>query len=187
MPSRRRAGRSVCNRSPNIKTDIFFNKIEVQCIRCHRIGGEGSSEVAPDLTGIGERRDREYILESIVAPNAQSAEGFETSLIVLKDGTQYSGIVREDNEFSLKLEVTIEAEDEEARAAAKREEETRQKRLRLEARLAVFRRLDAADARPRQERTLPQGAPPAARDQHPRPSAQPPVPKQGCSRRSPHH
>jgi quinoprotein glucose dehydrogenase len=51
---------------------ILSDKEEVSCLRCHKINGNGG-EVGPDLTGIGKRQDRRYLLESIVVPNRQIA------------------------------------------------------------------------------------------------------------------
>ncbi|MBI3414095.1 MAG: HEAT repeat domain-containing protein, partial [Verrucomicrobia bacterium] len=42
---------------------IVFERAEAACIKCHKVGGEGG-EVGPELTGIGSRQTREYLLES---------------------------------------------------------------------------------------------------------------------------
>ena len=81
---------------------IFLYKSEVSCLRCHKISGEGG-EVGPDLTGVGTRQKRDYLLESIVDPNKQIAKGFETVVLVLKNGTVVSGIVKEDTGKQLRL------------------------------------------------------------------------------------
>ena len=75
---------------------IFFERAEASCVRCHKIKGEGG-EVGPDLTGIGGRQPREYLLESIVAPNAKIAAGFESVLVVMKDGTTYAGVLKSED------------------------------------------------------------------------------------------
>jgi quinoprotein glucose dehydrogenase len=81
---------------------IFLDKIEVACQRCHKFQGEGG-EVGPDLTGIGSKQNREYLLESIVDPSKQIAKGFETVVLALKDGTSVSGVFKEENGTSIKL------------------------------------------------------------------------------------
>src|SRR5262249_16301363 len=53
---------------------IFFERSDVQCVRCHQIGEQGG-QVGPPLTKIAEQKSREYLLESIVAPNKTIAEG----------------------------------------------------------------------------------------------------------------
>jgi quinoprotein glucose dehydrogenase len=82
---------------------VFFDRPEVSCIRCHKIGNTGN-EVGSVLTDVGSRRTREYILESIVYPNKQIAAGFETVVVTLKNGSSFAGIVKSEdgNELVLK-------------------------------------------------------------------------------------
>jgi quinoprotein glucose dehydrogenase len=72
---------------------IFLEKPEVSCVRCHRLNGEGG-EVGPEVTGVGARQTREYLLESIVFPNKHIAAGFESVLITMKNGTGYAGTLK---------------------------------------------------------------------------------------------
>jgi mono/diheme cytochrome c family protein len=55
--------------------NIFFNNIQVQCLRCHQIGNQGGN-VGPKLDGIGSLRSRAYLVESIVAPNTTFSENY---------------------------------------------------------------------------------------------------------------
>jgi len=55
------------------------------------------------LTGIIAKKDRAYILESIVLPNKQIAQGFETTLVAKTDGTVVSGIVKAEDAKEVKL------------------------------------------------------------------------------------
>ena len=81
---------------------IFREKIEAACMRCHKIKGEGG-DAAPDLTQIGARADRAYILESITFPNQKVAPGFETLQVVLKDGRSYAGTAKSETADTLAL------------------------------------------------------------------------------------
>ena len=81
---------------------IFFNKPEAQCVRCHRINGEGG-DVGPDLSHIGAQKDRRYLLESIVLPNKQIAQGFDSILVVLKDGDSQAGVLKSETATELVL------------------------------------------------------------------------------------
>jgi quinoprotein glucose dehydrogenase len=81
---------------------IIFEKAEVYCIRCHKAGGDGG-EVGPDLKGIASRRTREYILESIVYPNKHFAEGYESLVVTMKNGTTYAGTVKSESAAELEL------------------------------------------------------------------------------------
>lgn len=81
---------------------IFFEKAEVYCLRCHKVNGEGG-EVGPDLTGIGAKQSREYLLESIVLPNKQISEGFESTIVNLKSGTTYAGVTKSETAAEIEL------------------------------------------------------------------------------------
>src|SRR5262249_42871765 len=82
--------------------NIFFNKTEVSCLRCHTVQGQGGA-VGPDLTGIGTKQKREYLLEAIVDPNRQIAKGFESVIISLKNGKLVSGILKSEDDKEVRL------------------------------------------------------------------------------------
>lgn len=50
------------------------------CAACHVIGGVGGV-VGPDLTGIGKKKDREYIRRAIMDPAADVAEGYVAGMM----------------------------------------------------------------------------------------------------------
>jgi quinoprotein glucose dehydrogenase len=79
---------------------IFFDRPEASCLRCHKVEDEGG-DVGPVLTGISARQTREYLLESMIQPNATIAPGFETLLVVLKNGNSYAGVFKSENESEL--------------------------------------------------------------------------------------
>jgi quinoprotein glucose dehydrogenase len=81
---------------------IFVERAEVYCIRCHKAGGDGG-EVGPELSGIGTRKDRQYLLESIVYPNKHIAEGYETVDVTVKSGAVYAGMVKRETETEIEL------------------------------------------------------------------------------------
>lgn len=81
---------------------IFLNKPEASCARCHRVDGQGGDN-GPALDGIGLRATREFILESLVAPNAVITKGYETVILRLKNGTSVAGILRQESETNLIL------------------------------------------------------------------------------------
>jgi quinoprotein glucose dehydrogenase len=72
--------------------------------------GMGTSIVGPDLTGIGRTRDREYLLRSIVTPGTDIAKNFELAVLLLDDGNVITGVVREEDEKTLSIEVTTGSE-----------------------------------------------------------------------------
>lgn len=72
---------------------LFFDRADLGCVRCHKISGTGG-EVGPDLTGIGSRTNRTYLLESIVLPNKRIAKGYENLVIKMKTGGNYIGLLK---------------------------------------------------------------------------------------------
>jgi len=71
------------------------------CSACHRIGNEGH-EVGPDLIGqLGMAE--EGLLKDILMPNARIRPGYETTLVQLADGTDSTGILKDDGATTLVL------------------------------------------------------------------------------------
>ena len=82
--------------------EIVFNEhLAAQCSACHRVGKEGS-EVGPPLAEIG-KKGREYILESLVDPQAEIAPGYGMMSLKTKGGISVSGALKEENGKTLTL------------------------------------------------------------------------------------
>ncbi|MDR3637422.1 MAG: c-type cytochrome [Isosphaeraceae bacterium] len=81
---------------------LLKEEAEVSCVRCHKVRGQGG-EVGPELAGVGQRHDRRCLLESIVAPNRQIAQGFETLVLATSDGQVVSGILKREDGKGLHL------------------------------------------------------------------------------------
>ncbi|MGB8170679.1 MAG: PVC-type heme-binding CxxCH protein, partial [Chthoniobacteraceae bacterium] len=81
---------------------IFAEKAEAACMRCHKVKGEGG-DVGPDLAGIGKKKDRAYILQSIVDPSAAIAPGYENVVLTLKDGTFVAGLLNAEDAKELTI------------------------------------------------------------------------------------
>jgi len=81
----------------------LFNEHPVlACVRCHKVDGEGG-EAGPALDQIGAAQSRDYILESIVAPNAAIAKGFDAVFLTLKDGSSQAGSIASEDGTTLTL------------------------------------------------------------------------------------
>ncbi|HAV64821.1 MAG TPA: hypothetical protein DCY13_20940, partial [Verrucomicrobiales bacterium] len=93
---------------------IFFEKAETECLRCHRVTTEAGvvgGDAGPDLTGLGSRVDREYLLAAIVEPNREFAPGYEQVSLTLKDGGFVTGRVLKETAHELTLEVPLAGEE----------------------------------------------------------------------------
>jgi putative heme-binding domain-containing protein len=71
---------------------IFFNSKVALCSSCHRHNGRGNV-VGPDLTLIAQQGDRAAILRSFLEPHREVAPQFYPSVVELKDGTTFTGIL----------------------------------------------------------------------------------------------
>jgi len=80
--------------SPDLEAGrrIFFNSKVALCSNCHRHSGRGNV-VGPDLTLVAQQGDRTAILRSILEPHREVAPQFYPSLVKLKDGTEFTGIL----------------------------------------------------------------------------------------------
>jgi len=66
---------------------------------CPVPSGDGyGGRVGPELEKIGQGKDREFLLESVVLPNAEIAKGFESILVLNLEGQTISGVLEETDE-----------------------------------------------------------------------------------------
>lgn len=65
---------------PTRGEDLFFNSPTAACASCHMVGAKGGA-VGPILDGIAARANKDYIVESLMDPNAKLAKGFEALTI----------------------------------------------------------------------------------------------------------
>jgi len=79
---------------------VFYEKPEASCGRCHRVEGQGG-ENGPALDGIASRETPEFILESLVAPNEHIPEGYASVVVVVKNGSAVSGVLRDETMTNL--------------------------------------------------------------------------------------
>lgn len=82
--------------------NIFREKDEAGCFRCHKHGGTGG-DVGPALDELGTQHDREYILRAILYPNATFAKGYENVAVTLEDNSLIAGVVIAESAAALTL------------------------------------------------------------------------------------
>jgi quinoprotein glucose dehydrogenase len=101
---------------------LFVERQDLACFRCHKLHGEGG-EVGPDLTGIGRAKGREYVLRSILLPNAEIAAGFENVVLTRKDGATVTGVLKSETADALVLDTP-----EDGRVTVKKSDLTKRER-----------------------------------------------------------
>ena len=116
--SRQRLG----DADPKRGEEIFFGR--GTCFACHQVKGRGVV-VGPDVAGIGKRRDVDYVIQSILNPDAYIVEGYQQTSLKTKDGRTLFGMILEETAISLNLvlltgeQITVPAEDLKNRTDAK--------------------------------------------------------------------
>ncbi|HKW34508.1 MAG TPA: c-type cytochrome [Candidatus Acidoferrum sp.] len=83
------------------------------CSTCHMIEGKGG-RLGPDLTSVGASRSTEYLVESLRNPSRRLAQGILEAMkefpqeyvsvsVVTADGTKLSGVVLNEDQFTLQM------------------------------------------------------------------------------------
>lgn len=71
--------------------ELFYSAEKSQCIKCHQLEGEGG-RIGPDLTGVGSRYARVFVVESILDPSRAIAPSYASLSVLLADGRLLSGV-----------------------------------------------------------------------------------------------
>lgn len=103
----------VIDKNPSEITKAFYSKISAaaaagggdpgkgaevydeNCTECHSLNGKGG-KVGPDLTGISAK-GLKYITEAILQPAKSMTKGFETYVVINKEGRQTIGLKTRDD------------------------------------------------------------------------------------------
>jgi cytochrome c oxidase cbb3-type subunit III len=91
--------------------ELFYGS--AACGTCHMVNGKGG-RLGPDLSVAGSSRATEYLVESVRAPNKRLAQGiseamkefpqeYETAKIVARDGTKLTGVVMNEDSFTVQV------------------------------------------------------------------------------------
>lgn len=70
--------------------ELVYRRPKLNCIKCHAIGGAGGV-VGPDMISLGASSPPDYIVQSLIEPNAKIKEGYHTTTVLTTDGKQVSG------------------------------------------------------------------------------------------------
>ena len=75
----------------------IYRRADANCMKCHAIAGAGGV-VGPDFTSIGASAQPDYLVESLLLPNAKIKEGYNSYIVATVDGKVVTGTkVREAN------------------------------------------------------------------------------------------
>jgi cytochrome c oxidase cbb3-type subunit 3 len=80
---------------------LFFGK--ARCAECHSVNGKGGF-IGSDLTDYAAGSSATEIKNAIVSPDIDQKEVRSKTLVTLRDGKKWEGIVRNEDNFSLQLQ-----------------------------------------------------------------------------------
>ena len=61
--------------------EAVYRRASLSCMKCHAIGGAGG-KVGPDMGSIGGSAQIDYLVQSLLDPNAKVKEGYHTVIVV---------------------------------------------------------------------------------------------------------
>ncbi len=89
--------------------ELVYRRADMNCLKCHAVAGAGG-RVGPDMTSIGASAQVDYLIESLLNPNAKVKEGYNSLVVETGDGQTLSGVKVRENQQEL---VIRDAEDRE--------------------------------------------------------------------------
>jgi putative heme-binding domain-containing protein len=102
----------------------IFSSPATKCGTCHKVHGQGG-DVGPDLSQIGGKFDRTHLIESLLDPSAEILQGYQATIIEVKSGRVYTGVVKSESATTVTLmdaegkQILIPVRDIESRTLSK--------------------------------------------------------------------
>ncbi|MEZ6065061.1 MAG: HEAT repeat domain-containing protein [Planctomycetaceae bacterium] len=82
---------SVTETGDPARGEVIYRREELACQKCHAIGDAGG-QIGPNMLSLGATAPVDYLLQSLLDPNAKVKEGYHTAVLVDDDGRQWAGI-----------------------------------------------------------------------------------------------
>lgn len=89
---------------------LFNDEKRAGCIRCHQVNHKGGN-VGPDLSSIGATKDRKYLIDAVLEPSKEMAQGFQPMKITYTSGKVAFGVILNESVEGFEL-ATAEAKRE---------------------------------------------------------------------------
>lgn len=77
-----------------------YQRAALGCIACHSVKGVGGT-IGPDLGAVGTAQPIDFIIGAILDPQKEVKEGYISTLITTRDGTEYQGYLTRESEAEL--------------------------------------------------------------------------------------
>lgn len=82
--------------------ESIYRTEQLGCLKCHAIGGAGGL-VGPDMISLGASAQPDYLLDSLLNPNAKVKENYNTTVVATVDGRVIAGVQIQKSEKLLTL------------------------------------------------------------------------------------
>ncbi len=73
----------------------IFRRQQLLCFTCHAIG-DGGGLLGPNLVSLGSAAPVDYIIESMLEPSKKIKEGYNMTMVTMKDGQLMAGMIAQD-------------------------------------------------------------------------------------------
>jgi len=81
---------------------IFLDPNGVACVKCHALSGQGGG-LGPDLATAGAQFSRKELAESILFPSKIVREGYQSALVRMRNGDEFSGLSKGETSAEIML------------------------------------------------------------------------------------
>jgi len=95
-------GQEALTQGDPAKGEKVFRGALTNCFSCHSIGAAGG-KVGPDLSAVGTGLPMDMVIESVLWPNRQVKEGFNTTAVITKNDVIYQGFHASEDKQTLIL------------------------------------------------------------------------------------
>src|SRR5262245_16928023 len=82
--------------------EFFNDEQRLGCAKCHSVDGS-ASKAGPDLFAVGDKFPRRELIRAIQEPSASIAVGYGTTIVEMKSGEEFQGILKESTADALDL------------------------------------------------------------------------------------
>ncbi len=90
-------------KSDAARGEALYRQTSIQCVRCHQIGTAGGN-IGPNLISLGGSSQLDYIVESLIAPDAKLKEGYKTVVVLLESDEVITGLEKSRTEKEIVLQ-----------------------------------------------------------------------------------
>jgi putative heme-binding domain-containing protein len=95
-------GQEALTQGDPVAGEKVFRGTITNCFSCHAIGAAGG-RVGPDLSAVGTGLPMDMVIESVLWPNRQVKEGFNTTAVITKNDVIYQGFHASEDKQTLIL------------------------------------------------------------------------------------